>query len=183
MLGFLFGFNMRLRRLQFFLTMIGFGIFAAVVLFALVGRMPHSGQIRGDIAFALNSGQVIVAIIVLTVISLQLQCMRFRDIGWDPVCVMPGWIALMIIDNLIATKFPALSFTHEHTGTIVGALVNLGLGLAMMFWPSGDAENSSSSADEPRQTSDGSWRSRSAPPATANRIARVSNGEFGGRAN
>jgi hypothetical protein len=66
MLGFLFGLNMRLRRLQFFLGMFGFGIFSAILLFALAGRLPTNGQIRGDIAFALNSGQVIVAIIVLT---------------------------------------------------------------------------------------------------------------------
>ena len=36
---------------------------------------------------------VIVTLVALTVISLQLQCMRIRDIGWDPVCVMPGWFA------------------------------------------------------------------------------------------
>jgi uncharacterized membrane protein YhaH (DUF805 family) len=180
MLGFLFGFNMRLRRLQYFLSMFAFGIFSAVLLFALVGRMPASGQIRGDIAFALNSGQVIVAIIVLTVISLQLPCMRIRDIGWDPVCVMPGWFATMIIDKLIATKFPALALTPEHNGTVVGALVNLGLGLALTFWPSGDAEGSASSDGEPRPKSDAPWHGRSAP-ATTDRIARVSNGQFGGR--
>ena len=180
MLGFLFGLNVRLRRLQFFLSMFGLGIFSAVVLFVLIGRMPQSSQIRGDIAFALNSGQVIVAIIVFTVISLQLQCMRIRDIGWDPVCVMPGWFVVMIFDKLLATKFPALALTAEHNGTVVGALVNLGLGLALMFWPSGDAENASDG--EQRPTSDPAWGGRNAPPATTNRISRVSNGEFGGRA-
>jgi hypothetical protein len=180
MLGFLFGLNIRLRRLQFFLSMFGFGIFSAMLLFALVGRMPTNGQIRGDIAFALNNGQVIVAIIVLTVISLQLQCMRIRDIGWDPVCVMPGWFAVMIFDKLAATQFPAMALSQEHTGTIVGALVNLGLGLALTFWPSGDAEGSASSDGGPRPKSDAPWHGRSAP-ATTDRIARVSNGEFGGR--
>jgi len=150
-----------------------------VVLFALVGRLPQSGQMRGDIAFALNNGQVVIAIILFTVVSLQLQCMRIRDIGWDPVCVMPGWFVVMIFDKILATKFPALALTHDHTGTVVGALVNLGLGLALMFWPSGNAEHSLPSAGEPRQKSDA--RGRGAPPATANRIARVSNGEFGGR--
>jgi hypothetical protein len=180
MLGLLFGLNLRLRRLQFFLSMFGFGIVSAVVLFALIGRMPQGGQMRGDIAFALNNGQVVVAIIVLTVISLQLQCMRIRDIGWDPVCVMPGWFVVMIFDKLLATKFPALALTAEHNSTVVGALVNLGLGLALTFWPSGDAGTAPDG--EPRPKPDAPWGGRNAPPATANRIARVSSGEFGGRA-
>jgi uncharacterized membrane protein YhaH (DUF805 family) len=173
MLGFLFGLNMRLRRLQFFLSMFAFGIFSAMVLFALVGRMPTNGQIRGDIAFALNSGQVIVGIIVLTVVGLQLQCMRIRDIGWDPVCVMPGWFAVMIFDKLAATQFPAMALSQEHTGTIVGALVNLGLGLALTFWPSGNAEDETPASGESWQTFDAS-RNRGAP--STDRISRVSNG-------
>ena len=177
MLGFLFGLNARLRRLQFFLAMLGLGIFGAVVLFAMIGRMPQSGQMRGDIAFALASGQVIIALIVFTVVSLQLQCMRIRDIGWDPVCVMPGWFVVMIFDKFLAMKFPALALTPEHNGTVVGALVNLGLGLALTFWPSGDAEGSASSDGEPKP--DAAWRGRNATPATLDRISRISNGGRG----
>ena len=177
MLGFLFGLNTRLRRLQFFLSMFGLGIFAAVVLFALIGRIPQSGQMRGDVAFALANGQVVIALIAFTVVSLQLQCMRIRDIGWDPVCVMPGWFAVMIFDKFLAMKFPALALTPEHNGTVVGALANLGLGLALTFWPSGDAEGSASSDGEPK--SDGPWRGRSATPATLDRISRISNGGRG----
>ena len=33
----------------------------AVVLFVLTGRVPQSGQMRGDIAFALAQGPVIIA--------------------------------------------------------------------------------------------------------------------------
>jgi len=61
---------------------------------------------------------------------------------------------------------------------VVGALVNLGLGLALMFWPSGNAEHS---------LTIGRSRGKSMRAAAAlrrrlrNRLARVSNGEFGGR--
>jgi uncharacterized membrane protein YhaH (DUF805 family) len=178
MLGFLFGLNSRLGRLQFFLSMIALGFVAAVVLFVLTGRVPQSGQMRGDIAFALNMWTVIAAIIFFTVISLQLQCMRIRDIGWDPVCVMPGWFAMMIVDKLIATKFPALALDYQHTGTVVGGLANLALGLAMMFWPTGVAEDSAPSAGEPWQSSDTPPRGRSTP-ATMDRISRISNGRAG----
>ena len=175
MLGFLFGLNSRLGRLHFFLSMIALGFIAAIVLFALTGRIPQNGQMRGDIAFALNNGAVIVALIVFTVASLQLQCMRIRDIGWDPVCVMPGWFAMMIIDKLIATKFPTLALDYQHTGTVVGALANFGLGLALLFWPTGDAEDSAPSIGEPWEQSDMPRRGRSAP-ATMDRISRISNG-------
>jgi hypothetical protein len=61
--------------------------------------------------------------------------MRFRDIDWDPVCVVPAWIALMIVDYVVAMKFPHLAMGQEHTGTIVGGIANLVLTLALLFWP------------------------------------------------
>jgi uncharacterized membrane protein YhaH (DUF805 family) len=178
MLGFLFGLNSRLGRLHFLLSMIGLGVIGALVVFALTGRVPQSGQVRGDIAFALNNGAVIIALIVLIVASLQLQCMRIRDIGWDPVCVMPGWFAMMIIDKLIATKFPALAIDYQHTGTAVGALANFALGLALLFWPTGDAGEAAPSSREPWEQSDTPPRGRSTP-ATTDRISRISNGRAG----
>jgi hypothetical protein len=105
--------------------------------------------------------------------------MRIRDIGWDPVCVIPGWIAVAIIDGLVAGKIPAIALGGQH-GTIVGALVNLALFLALLFWPSSEHDNSAT-------PSGGSFRmpdlpSRSPAAATASRVARVANGEFGPRA-
>ena len=178
MLGFLFGLNSRLGRLHFFLSLIGLGLLAAVVLFVLTGRVPQNGQLRGDVAFVLNNSGVIVALIVFTVASLQLQCMRIRDIGWDPVCVMPGWFAMMIIDKLIATKFPALALDYQHTGTAVGGLANFALGLALLFWPTGDIEDSERSTGEPWEQADTPRRGRSTP-ATMDRISRISNGRAG----
>ena len=49
---------------------------------------------------------------------------------------MPTWIAIGIVDHLVATKFPALSFDPLHSGTVVGGLLNLGMWLALLFWPS-----------------------------------------------
>ena len=92
----------------------------------------------------------------------MLQSMRFRDIGWDPVCVIPGWIALVIMDQVIATKFPAVSLGHDHPGTIVGALTNLGLVLALTFWPSSRHEHWTPRFDMPPEPPDAAPRRQDA---------------------
>ncbi|MFX8320120.1 hypothetical protein ABTL33_18930, partial [Acinetobacter baumannii] len=63
---------------------------------------------------------VLAAAVLFGWLTFTLYAMRIRDIGWDPVCVIPGWIAVMIIDYLIATKFPAMSLGPGHHGTVVG---------------------------------------------------------------
>ena len=178
MLGFLFGLNSRLGRPHFLLSLIGLVLVTAVVLFVLTGRVPQSDQIRGDIAFALAQVPVVVALIIFAVIVLQLACMRIRDIGWDPVMVMAGWIATMFVDKLIATKLPTLALTPEHFGTVIGALASFALGIALLFWSTGDAEDPEQSTGEPWEQSDAPRRGRTAP-ATMDRITRISNGRAG----
>jgi len=180
MLNYVFGFNARMGRLAFFFCSIVVGFGFVMLAYGITGNVPTSSRMDVLLAQATNSFPLKIAFYGVFVICFMLQSMRVRDIGWDPVCVMPGWFVVMIFDKLLATKFPALALTAEHNSTVVGALVNLGLGLALTFWPSGDAESSSDS--EPHPKSDAPWGGRNAPPATANRIARVSSGEFGGRA-
>jgi hypothetical protein len=93
--------------------------------------------------------------------------------------VIPGWIAVAIIDGLLASKIPAIALGHQQTGTIVGALVNLALFLALLFWPSTEHDNSAPTSGEPFRTPDLPSRG---PAAAASRVARVANGEFGRRA-
>jgi hypothetical protein len=126
--------------------------------------------------FAMMKWPVIVLAVLFCLISLTLQSMRIRDIGWDPVCVVPTWIALMALDYAVAHRFPGLSLGAEHYGTAVGGLLNLGMTLALLFWPSGDYVDSPPTfdifqkPDRPASVND-----------AASRIARVSNGEFGRR--
>src|ERR1700743_2353553 len=112
-------------------------------------------------------------------ISFTLQSMRIRDIGWDPVCVIPTWFALMAIDAAIAHKFPGLALGPKHYGTVVGGLLNLFMYLALLFWPSGDYDGAD--FDHRRFSSDPRSRGRSAAPAMSDRIARAG-GDFGRRA-
>jgi hypothetical protein len=61
--------------------------------------------------------------------------MRLRDIGWDPVCVIGGWIAIVVIDRIVATQVPALSLVPA----LLSWLVNLAMFCVLYFWPSSDA--------------------------------------------
>jgi hypothetical protein len=73
-----------------------------------------------------------------------------------------------------------LSLGSEHHGTAVGALANLVLFLALLFWPSGDDQSSPPTFGEMRRP-DPSPRGGGTISVAAQRVARAS-GEFGRRA-
>lgn len=139
MLDLVFGLNARLGRLHFFLATLVLAVVMTAICFAVamsVVRNVTPANLRPDDILK-NSG-MIAAIVIFALATITLYSMRFRDIGWDPVCVVPAWIALMIVDHVVAGRFPAYTMGHENTGTIVGAVVNLVLTLALLFWPGDD---------------------------------------------
>src|SRR5579863_10147718 len=99
--------------------------------------------------------------------------MRIRDIGWDPVCIIPAWIALSAVDHAVAFKIPAWSFGHQHHGTMVGVMVNLAFILALTFWPSGEFE-----ASPPRKPDKLSPTSGELPAARLTRPAETGFGRL-----
>lgn len=136
MLDLVFGFNTRLGRLKFFLATIVLAIVMTgicVVVAMSVLRNVNPANVRAE--DLLKSGGMIAAMVFFALATITLYSMRFRDIGWDPVCVVPAWIALMMVDYVVAMKFPAYAMGREHTGTIVGGIANLVLTLALLFWP------------------------------------------------
>ncbi|UWU73014.1 hypothetical protein N2603_23185 [Bradyrhizobium huanghuaihaiense] len=170
MLGFLFGFNARLGRLHFFLATVALAVLMTAICFAIamaVLRDTSPGMIRPD--ELVKNRAIIAAMVLFGAATFTLQSMRIRDIGWDPVCVVPAWIALMVVDHVVAGRFQAWAIGQEHQGTAVGALVNLVLMLALTFWPSADSEGSYA----------GPFQSRThatSPSLTNERLARVSQG-------
>ena len=171
MLGYLFGFNARIGRLRYFLSTFALGVATAIVMFAILGAAVRNGASALALNTALKSWPTLIAFIFFTWLSLTLQSMRFRDIGWDPVCVIPTWIALLVVDHLVAVKIPAWSLSHDNPNTVVGALVHFGLVLALLFWPSADPHGPV--FDEPVRKRDMPSRRVSTTPA-ADRIARIS---------
>jgi uncharacterized membrane protein YhaH (DUF805 family) len=173
MLGFLFGFNDRLGRLHYFLSTIGLAVVMTAVCFAIASYAIQNTPGGTDPSVGLIAWPAIVSILVFLWITFTLQSMRIRDIGWDPVCVIPVWIALLIVDKLVASKIPAWSFGSEHQGTIVGALINFGLILALTFWPSGEHEDPMRTFGETRRKPPEPPRNQGTAPAPAARIARA----------
>ena len=181
MLGFLFGFNARLGRLHYFLASIALAVVMTAICFSIATSYIQSTP-RGMVSpeSMMKSWPIIAAIVFFGAMTFTLQSMRIRDIGWDPVCVIPAWIAIVIVDKLIAGKIPAWSLGKDHNGTVVGALVNLALLLALTFWPSGDNENPT--FGQPPQTPDRPSSRTSAGSVGADRIARATGANFGRRA-
>ncbi|MBR0712901.1 DUF805 domain-containing protein [Bradyrhizobium liaoningense] len=173
MLGFLFGLNARMGRLQFFLATIVLAIvMTAICFFIAMFALRHAMPTMMRPEELLQSPITIVAIVLFAVASFTLQSMRIRDIGWDPVCVVPLWIAFMFIDRLLAAKFPALAIGQEHQGTVIGGLVNLVLMLILYFWPSGYADDAGSALD----TSSDRWGEAGRASTATDRFSRISSG-------
>lgn len=169
MLGFLFGFNARIGRLRYFLYLFVTGFVIGVTAQVALGISLSSGITQ---LFSFSKGWLAITLgAVFVFASFTLQSMRVRDMGWDPVCVIPGWIALMIFDRLAATKFPALSLGPEINHTIVGALVHFGLVLALLFWPGSAA--GTVDFEEPERRFDTPPR-RGQASIAAQRMARIS---------
>ena len=186
MLGFLFGFNARLGRMHFFLGTIVLALVMTAICFAIAATMfPQMPRGFRPTEADFMTWPVIVAIVFFGFVSFTLQAMRIRDIGWDPVCVIPGWIAAAIVDGMIAGKFPSWAIGQGHHGTMVGALINLVLFGALLFWPSGDHDESAPTFDAAPRKPEGSMlrpsTGRSAASAPAARIAQATRAEFGRR--
>lgn len=182
MLGFLFGFNARLGRLHFFLGTIGLAVVMTAICFAIAAAVfQHMPKGFRPTEADMMIWPVIAAMVFFGWATFTLQAMRIRDIGWDPVCVIPAWIAMALVDSMIAGKFPAWSLGHDHHGTIVGALINLVLFGALLFWPSGDDEAMPGFAAPPRKPDAPPLPRQSAASAPATRIAQTTRAEFGRR--
>jgi uncharacterized membrane protein YhaH (DUF805 family) len=180
MFGFLFGFNARIGRMHFFLATIALAVVMTAICFMIASYFFQTFPSGTLPPFQLMAWPLIIAGLGFAWVTFTLQSMRIRDIGWDPVCVIPGWIAILIVDKLVADRFPAWSFGSDHNGTIVGAAVNLVLLLALMFWPSGDHDGASfgGTAGRPDKPTPAAVTASIA----AARLARVSGADFGRRA-
>jgi uncharacterized membrane protein YhaH (DUF805 family) len=179
MLDFLFGFNARLGRLHFFLSMIALVVAWVATDFAIsryaIQHTPDGANPSGHFAWL-----PIVPTVAFWWIRYTLKSMRIRDMGWDPACVMPAWIAMALVDSVVAMKVPAWSIGHGHHVTIVGAMIQFALLLVLTFWPSGGFE-------APTPTFGGSQRTPRGPSQRSNATslteARLATGaEFGRRA-
>jgi hypothetical protein len=181
MLGFLFGFNARLGRLHFILSMIALVVAWVATDFAIsryaIQHTPSGANPSGHFVWLL-----IVPAVGFWWIRYTLKSMRIRDMGWDPVCVMPAWIAMALVDSVVAIKVPAWSIGHGHHVTIVGAMIQFALLLALTFWPSGGFEAPTPTFGGSQRTPRGPSQRSNATSLPAVRLARATGAGFGRRA-
>ncbi|HXQ14251.1 MAG TPA: DUF805 domain-containing protein [Caulobacteraceae bacterium] len=141
MLSAVFSFSGRLNRLQYFLGSWGLGtalVVLVVVLLASVGAMSGGGT-PGPAALTQLGVTALLALLVIAPIyfwiSFSLQARRFRDIGWEPVFVIPAWIGASIVDRIAVMGAPQIAVIHGSGVSWFGLLLNLGLAGCLLFWP------------------------------------------------
>jgi uncharacterized membrane protein YhaH (DUF805 family) len=181
MLGFIFGFNARIGRLHYLFATLALAVVMTAISFAIANYAIQHAPRGVRPTFEMMAWPVIAAGFIFCFATFTLQAMRIRDIGWDPVCVIPAWIAIIIVDSVVAGRFPVWSLGVEHRGTIVGALTNLVMFGCMMFWPGGDYIDSTPALDVIRRKPDGPAPGPPTSPVPASRIARATKTEFGRR--
>ena len=144
-----FTFRGRIGRMQFFIDglLSGVGcVVAAIVLAFLVVPARHDA-----IGIAFFIACFALAGLVVLWFSLSLYVRRIRDIGWDPVVVIGGWIVGNLADAVLAGLVPGLAVGAAHHATIIGSVANPLLSLALLFWPGHDGPDHDAGSAPPRR--------------------------------
>ena len=130
MLHNILGFGGRMGRLEYFLACLGLSFLVMLLVVALIaGFAPH---IERGAKPSLPPGLMVMLLAVVLPIwlwfALAFQSKRYRDMGWNPLYVIPGSIGALTIIGLLSPFVPGLA--------LLGVLLNLALSLCLMFWPS-----------------------------------------------
>jgi uncharacterized membrane protein YhaH (DUF805 family) len=135
MLDLLFGLNARLGRLQYLLAGIALVVAMVGVSMALIAAGSIHIPPGSHLTWHMLSWPAASAVVFFVLATVILQAMRVRDIGWDPVVVMAGWLAIEFVDAIVAEKM----LGPGHYGTMISSIVNLVMTGILLFWPSSDA--------------------------------------------
>jgi uncharacterized membrane protein YhaH (DUF805 family) len=168
MLGAIFSFRGRLNRIQYFLGCCGAGA-GLVVLLMLVGGLAFAAAGGGSGPPSMFTVAVVGLAMLLVVgplycwISFSLQARRFRDIGWEPVFVIPGWIGANIIDRLAVMGAPQIAIMPGAGISWLTVVVGLFFSGSLLFWPGHESSSDVASVFDDVPPPPG----RAAPPAPA----------------
>ena len=135
MLGAVFSFRGRIGRLQYFAGLVG--LFVAVILAAVfaVFSLGSLEAVKADPSRALPALLIVLAAVPLWIwISLSLQARRLRDMGFNPLIVIPALIAFSALDQVLgAAIYGGGVMAMQHTP--LEPLVNLAYSCCLLFWP------------------------------------------------
>ena len=177
MLAAVFGFRGRINRLQYFLGALALGAALVVPLLLIVGSIGlHAAAGPRPGLLASLGGQALFALVAVPLflwVALSLQARRFRDIGWNPLYVIPGLIAVGVVDALVARAAPAISIGALHNQTPLGLTVSLAAAAALLFWP-GKAKDD----DDAEAAAWADWPEPDEPTVLAPAPARAASSAF-----
>lgn len=130
MLHNILGFGGRMGRLEYFLACLGLGFLVMLLVVALLaGFAPH---IERGAKPSFPPGLMVMLLAVVLPIylwfALAFQAKRYRDMGWNPLYVIPGSIGGLTIITLLSPFVPGLA--------LLGGLLNIALSFCLWFWPS-----------------------------------------------
>lgn len=179
MLAAVFSFRGRINRLQFFAA--SMGLFGAEVVMFVIAIVV--GLVSGRGAALIPVALIAVAIVVGSIwIGLSLHARRVRDVGLDPVIVIPMLTLVIGADRLVAQANPAIAFpagsavTHGlGSHTLVGNLILTAYVLFLLFWPGrrSDAQTPTNWADNVDLPNPSAMLARASAPMRAPGPARA----------
>jgi uncharacterized membrane protein YhaH (DUF805 family) len=120
MLTAVFSFRGRLNRRQYFLGNLAIGAVLALLGAALIGFSERAPTARPTLAMDLEAALLVIAAPLAVWSALSLQARRLRDIGLEPLLVMPLWMATLGL----AQSWPMMA-----------ASISLALFACLYAWP------------------------------------------------
>jgi uncharacterized membrane protein YhaH (DUF805 family) len=135
MLAAVFSFRGRINRLQYFGGLVG--LFVSVLVAALVAVLSV-----GDLSALRDQPSRLVPVLLIAVlavpvwvwISLSIQARRIRDIGLNPLLVIPACLVVETIVHAFGASVPAGAPTAS-LGAVLSMLVDFAYSLGLLFWP------------------------------------------------
>jgi uncharacterized membrane protein YhaH (DUF805 family) len=153
MLAKLFSFKGRLARLEFlgwsFAAIIAIWLTTTFLVATAIIQFKAAGGGLGTIAIVLLIGLAMCVALIWSGLALAVK--RIRDIGYSPLLVIGALFLYNIVDALVLTYLiPMRAFWPFEQYTIIGGLVNLVYGAALLLLPSEGADvTPESSSDAP----------------------------------
>lgn len=166
-------FRGRVGRLRYFLLSLASGLALGLLAFVLILLfIPHYH--RGETP---SIGAFVVPLMIFLPLAIwflfSLQAARFRDIGWKPLYVVPGWLLFTVIDAYVAYKIPDWAVGRQYH-TVVGIVVNTAITIILMFMPGRSGDDTPSYIPEHRLL--GGRTAAQAPTRSVNTYARPAPG-------
>lgn len=127
MLAAVFSFRGRINRLQYFLGSLTIGAMLALLAAMLISFTQLAPTARPSLTMALDAVFLVFAAPLAIWSAAWLQARRLRDIGWEPMIVIPIWIGVLLLAG-----FAAQAGVSQ---TALASLVSLALLACLYGWP------------------------------------------------